>query len=48
MQQTEWQNLFIQTLYFKLKSLIFCACLAWTPLIWSRCPAAYSIPALYN
>ena len=30
MQETVWQNVFIQTLWLKLK--LFCTCLAWTLL----------------
>jgi len=33
---------------FKLKQNIFCTCLAYTLLIWSRCPTVYSIPTVYN
>ena len=36
MQQTVWQKVFIKAVYFKLKTQL--SVLAWTLLIWSRCP----------
>jgi len=32
----------------KLKQKFFCTCLAWTLLIWSRCPAVNAIPSVYK
>ena len=46
MQQTIWQNMFIQIL--SLKQRLFCTCLVWTLLTLIRCPAIYSIPSVYK
>ena len=32
----------------KIEKKLFCTCLTWTLLIWSKCSTAYSIPSVYN
>jgi len=48
MQQTVWQNVFIQSLYLLLKTQLFRTCLAWNILIGSTYPAVDSIPTVYT
>jgi len=48
MQETVLQTVFIQTLYLKLNTQLFCTCLIWALLIERWCPATYSIISVYN